>query len=321
MSQTKSTPYISIIIINYNGGDLTQRCLNSLKLQDYQDFEVIIVDNGSNDNSLSITDTSASNITLLELGRNTGFAFSNNRGAELARGEWLILLNNDAFPEPNWLQTLIETQKNQPEFSFFSSHQINYHHPELLDGTGDMYAVNGRAWRRDYMALAADNVRSSGEVFGACAAAAMYKKSAFDLVGAFDEDYFCHFEDVDLAFRLRLAGYRCFYCAEAKVHHIGSATAGGEQGDFALYQGNRNSVWTFFKCMPLSMLIKYLPGHLYLNYLEIKNGFIIGKRRTILRSKSDAFLGLFKILFIKRRKTQKLRKVSCIELERWMGRS
>ena len=320
MTNTKAAPFISIIIINYNGGDLTQRCLNSLKQQSFQDFEVIVVDNGSTDGSLSITDTSDAYVTLLELGRNTGFAFSNNRGAELAKGEWLILLNNDAFPESDWLQTLVETQKQQPEFSFFSSHQINYHHPELLDGTGDMYAVNGRAWRRDYNTPAAQNSRASGEVFGACAAAAMYKKSAFEQVGAFDEDYFCHFEDVDLAFRLRLAGYRCLYVAEAKVHHIGSATAGGEQGDFALYQGNRNSVWTYFKCMPLKMLIKYLPKHLHLNYLEIKNGIAIGKRGTIFKSKRDALLGLFKVLVFKRRKVQKLRQVSYAELEKWMGR-
>ncbi|MCU7835179.1 MAG: glycosyltransferase family 2 protein [gamma proteobacterium symbiont of Taylorina sp.] len=321
MSQTKPAPFISIIIINFNGGDLTQRCLDSLSNQSYQNFEVIVVDNGSTDASLEITDTSADNITLIELGRNTGFAYSNNRGAEQARGEWLILLNNDAFPETNWLETLVKTQKQQTEFTFFSSHQINYHHPELLDGTGDMYAVNGRAWRRDYNATAEQNIRPSGEVFGACAAAAMYKKSAFDQIGAFDEDYFCHFEDVDLAFRLRLAGHRCLYVAEARVHHIGSATAGGEQGDFALYQGNRNSVWTYFKCMPLKMLIKYLPQHLHLNYLEIKNGIHIGKKRTIFKSKLDAFVGLFKVLLIKRRKVQKLRKISDMELEHWMGRS
>ncbi|MCK5662740.1 MAG: hypothetical protein KAI17_04595, partial [Thiotrichaceae bacterium] len=86
------------------------------------------------------------------------------------------------------------------------------------------------------------------------------------------------------------------------------------------YQGNRNSVWTYFKCMPLKMLIKYLPKHLHLNYLEIKNGIAIGKRGTIFKSKRDALLGLFKVLVFKRRKVQKLRQVSYAELEKWMGR-
>ena len=123
------------------------------------------------------------------------------------------MLNNDAFPAPDWLERLLHAAESRPEFSFFGSHQYLFEPPEhlqgrgdVLDGTGDMLARNGLAWRRDHMVPADLAVHISDEVFGACAAAALYDREAFKEVGGFEESYFCYFEDVDLSFKLRLAG-------------------------------------------------------------------------------------------------------------------
>jgi GT2 family glycosyltransferase len=162
-------------------------------------------------------------------------------------------------------------------------------------------------------------VNQDDEVFGACAAAAMYRKSCFDEVGGFDEDYFCHFEDVDLSFRLRLAGYHCMHVADAVVHHVGSATAGGEESDFAVYHGYRNFVWTFIKCMPDRLILQNLPSHLLMNVRHVINFMKMGRGKVILKAKWHALIGLPPILS-KRKSIQALSRVKQNELTRWMGK-
>lgn len=306
-------PIISVIIVNYNGKNLLPRCLRALDRQTFQDFEVIIVDNGSTDGSLELIDREQAGLTVLELGRNTGFAGANNRGAEIAKGEWLALLNSDAFPDPDWLEQLMIAAERHPD-AFFSSHQYCYHTPEIMDGTGDMLAPSGRAWRRDYQAPETLATNHTDEVFGACAAASLYRRNHFEEVGGFDEDYFCHFEDVDLSFRLRLAGYHCIHAVHAVVYHVGSATAGGELSNFALYQGFRNSVWTYVKCMPGPLLRRYWWRHVMQNLREIRTGFVLGKGRVVLRSKRDALMRLPRMIR-KRKAIQASRRIDVTAID------
>ncbi len=136
--------------------------------------------------------------------------------------------------------------------------------PERLDGAGDSYHVSGRAWRNGHGERRKCWAGEDAEVFAPCAAAALYRRHAFDEVGGFDEQYFCYFEDVDLGFRLRLRGHNCLYIHSAIVEHVSSALS-GYRSDFAVYHGERNAVWTFFKNMPSALLWLYLPQHLLLN--------------------------------------------------------
>ncbi len=312
-------PKVSIIIINFNGGALNNQCLAALDRQTFRDFEIILVDNASTDGSLATVDCSRPNLTVIPSPTNTGFAGGNNLGAKSAQGAWLALLNNDAFPDPDWLEHLVKAAEAHPEFDFFSSRQYCFNAPHLMDGTGDMLATNGRAWRRDYHVPAWRATNISGEVFGACAAAAMYRRSDFEATGGFDEDFFCHFEDVDLAFRLRLIGKRCFYANEAVVYHIGSATAGGEDSDFAVYQGMRNAVWTYAKCMPRGLLLKNLHRHLLRNARELYYALRTGKGRVALRAKFHALKALPKMLR-KRRAIQLARTVADADIAAWLLR-
>ena len=171
---------------------------------------------------------------------------------------WIVLLNPDAFPEPDWLECLVAAAERHSEFSFFGCRMLLADTPELLDGTGDVHHVSGMCWRRDYRVPTALGVAEADEIFGPCAAAALYSRRALDEVGGFDEAYFCYHEDVDLAFRLRLRGHRCRYVPEAVVRHVSSGIA-GVRSDFATYHGERNLVWTYFKDTPAVLFWSYLP--------------------------------------------------------------
>ena len=277
-----------------------------------------MVDNGSTDNSLDSVKSQWCDLHLVveRLNENLGFAVANNIGARLARGKYLALLNADAFPEPDWLEQLLKAAENNPQFTFFASRQIQANTPELLDGTGDAYHVSGLAWRQNYNRPAAENGTQPGEVFSACAAAALYSRDDFLKVGGFDEDYFSYFEDVDLSFRLRLTGGRCLYVPQAVVYHVGSASTGNDS-DFSIYHGYRNLVWTFFKDMPASLFWIYLPRHILMIVYKSAVFLIRRKRSIILKSQIDAFLALPAVLR-KRKKIQQSRKVSSKEIQRVM---
>jgi len=299
----------SIIIVNYNCKSTLPDCLAALRSQTNPNFEVIIVDNASSDGSLELIDDTGLDMKIIKLNKNYGFAPANNRGATIASGQWLLLLNPDAFPEPDWVERLMAASKRHSECDFFASRQIQYRNLHILDGTGDIYAKNGRAWRRDYGSPIEMGEQSEGEVFGACAASAMINRLAFNQVGGFDEDYFCYFEDVDLCIRLRLAGFRCMYIPDAIVKHKGSASSGGEHSAFSVYYGYRNLVWTFFKTMPFPLIFKYLLKHLYLNYRQFTDFKPLGLHKVVLASKINALKSLPYILK-KRAAIQKSKRIS-----------
>ena len=314
-------PSVSVIIVNFNGGEYLRNCVEHLCAQTVPDFEVIVVDNGSRDGSLAHVPGDP-RFRILDLGSNTGFAFANNRAVEIARAPWIALLNSDAFPAPEWLERLLHAAKTRPEFSFFGSHQYLFEPPEhlkgqgdILDGTGDMLARNGLAWRRDHMAPADLAVQESDEVFGACAAAALYDKAAFNEVDGFEESYFCYFEDVDLSFKLRLAGYRCLHVADAVVHHVGSATT-GMTSEFQTYHGYRNLIWAFCKNMPTDLLLRNLPAFLLLLLRTLIADGMLGRRTALLRAYRDAIRGLPTVLLKRRPAVQRLRRVPSAEIAR-----
>jgi GT2 family glycosyltransferase len=288
-----TSPLISIVIVTWNSGKYLPRCLDCLRQQTLQEFEIVLIDNGSSDNSIDGLEEQYPELgfRMERQSRNLGFAAGNNRGARLARGKWLVLLNADAFPEPDWLAQLIAATESHPEFSSFSSRQLQASDPSILDGTGDAYHVSGMAWRLGLGYPAAQNGLAEAEIFSPCAAAAMYLREAFLDVDGFDEDFFSYFEDVDLGFRLQLRGYRCLYLPGAVVHHVGSASL-GQRSDFAFYHSHRNLVWTYVKNMPSGMFWLYLLEHLIANLVYVLYYALRGRGKVLIRAKYDAIKGL-----------------------------
>ena len=286
----------AVIVVNYNGRGFLDRCLDSLRCQTFSHFQIIVVDNASNDGSADGIEERFLGIEVIRSGENIGFAAANNLAVQRVEGcKWIALLNPDAFAEPDWLMTLHRAAKENPQYSFFGSHMKQYDSPGRLDGTGDTYHLCGLAWRRDY-GISEDQIpRSMGEIFSPCAAAAMYRRDVFLDAGGFDESFFCYFEDVDLAFRLRLLGQRCLYVPSAKVEHVGSATT-ERQSDFAVYHGHRNMVWTYVKNMPSSLFWNGLPQHIMANIAALFRFSLTGQMVPIFQSKWDALVGLGKIM-------------------------
>jgi len=308
---------VAVIVVDWNSGELVDRCLAAVNRQTVPPRRIVVVDNASATETRRRLSGDLSRLDLVRLPENRGFAAGSNHGVSLASDvEWVALLNPDAFPEPDWLEKLLAAAQSHSGFSSFASRQVMAADPTRLDGTGDNYAVSGLAWRRDHGRGAAGRRSEPDEVFGACAAAALYRRSAFVEVGGLDDSFFCYFEDVDLAFRLRLAGHRCRYVADAVVHHVGSALS-GHRSDFSVYHGHRNLVWAFWKNMPLALLVRYWPHHLAVNGVSLAHFATHGRGSVILRAKRDALRGMPRVLR-QRRAIQRERKVAAAELSRMM---
>lgn len=279
-------PKVSVIIVNYNAGTYLNRCLEALLAQDFQDFEILLVDNGSTDDSLDYLPQSEK-LMVIPLLENLGFAAANNIAAYEAKGEWLALLNPDAFPEKNWLTALVNAAETHPQFCMFGSTQICADEPNLLDGSGDIYHIIGVP-RRGNFRRPLEELPETGEVFSPCAAAALYRKDIFLEAGGFDERFFCYCEDVDLAFRLRLMGGRCLQVKEAVVHHVGSGIT-GKSTFFPRYYGIRNRFLVFIKNMPMPLLLLLLPFHATFQSLCGVSALLNGEFRIFYNAWKDIF--------------------------------
>jgi GT2 family glycosyltransferase len=299
---------VSVVIVNWNSGEMLRRCLASLTAQSVPPEVVWVVDNASSDGSGGCV-SEFPNCRLLSPGANLGFAAGNNLAFRECTSEFVALLNPDAFADPNWLAALLAAAAANPDCASFGSRQLVAERPEYLDGTGDAYHVSGLVWRERHGKLQESEDLEASEIFSPCAAAALYRRSALEAAGGFDESHFCYLEDVDLGFRLRLAGSRALYVPDAVVRHVGSATSGGQHSDFALYHGHRNLVWTYVKNMPGALFWLCLPLHILLNLVTVLVFTARGRGGVLLRAKRDALKGL-PAMWVKRRAIQKRRRVS-----------
>lgn len=310
-------PDFSVIIVNYNGGNYLQAAVDSLKKQTFQNFELIVIDNASQDGSADRLDLSG--LTQAQLVRNadnTGFAAANNQAAKLAHGRWLALLNPDATAALDWLEQLHLAAQRFPDCRVFACTQYSLDEEGILDGTGDAYLVLGVPWRGGF-GHPVSRLPETGLCFSPCGAGAIYDRNLFLSIDGFDERYFCYCEDVDIGFRLQLMGEPCVFVKEAAIHHAGSAIS-GRHSAFSSYHGTRNRIWTYFKNMPLSLLLLTLPAHLLISVYLILRSTMIGCFVPTLRGTWHGFRNALAIRASHSWKTVD-RKVSVWALSRTMA--
>ena len=308
MLSSECQPSVSVIIVNWNSRGLLKKCLRHLSSQTVSPERIIVVDNASSDGSGDLSDPPG-NLSVVNLPENIGFAAANNRGIAESNTALVVLLNPDAFPAPDWIENLLNASQRHPQAGAFGSKQLCFENQRRLDGIGDCYHISGLVWRKRHGARQEPKDEIACEIFSPCAAAAMYRRQALIDAGGFDEDYFCYVEDVDLGFRLRLAGHSAIYVPDAVVYHVGSATTGGQHSDFSVYHGHRNLVWTYVKNMPGILFWLLLPLHLLLNVVTIAVFAARGQLGVILRSKRDAAIGIVP-MWSKRRRIQARRLAS-----------
>jgi hypothetical protein len=298
---------VSIMVLNWNGKCLLEECLLALGKQTYPTLEVIFVDNGSTDGSVDFVVEHFPLIRVVKLYKNYGFAGGNSKGLGFCNGEFIVLLNNDTHVDEKWLENLVIPMIKDSSVGICASKLI-VESTGRIDSAGDTLTTWGVGFKRgcgEEQNLYLDEQY----IFGACAAAALYRKTLFEDVGFLDEDFFFNDEDTDLNFRAQLAGWKCVFIPSALVSHKVNATI-GNLSDLHVYYHVRNLEFLWLKNMPIELMVCYA----HLKFFQELGSFLYlclrhGKWKAYFKGKRDA-LKLFPRMLKKRHGVQAKRRVT-----------
>ena len=252
---------VNIIIPNWNGMHWLPGCLKALAQQTFRHYDITIIDNGSTDESAQWITQNHPEIRLLCNQTNIGFAPAVNQGIRATGAEYVVLLNTDTEPKPDWLEQLVEAIKQAPEhIGGVASKMLLFSDESRIENAGDLFSWCGETIKRGYGDDAA-GYSSPCEVFSICAGAAIYRRACLEDTGYFDERFFAYLEDVDIGMRARIRGWSFIYEPKARILHHGHASGLKKAGYVRLVA--RNRLMLFFKNIPASMLLRNLPKIIY----------------------------------------------------------
>lgn len=303
----------SIIIVNYNGRNIIKECLHALEEQSYKAFEIIIVDNASQDGSVGDIERFleksilSEKTKLIRVNKNLGFAGGNTTGLNYCTGKYIALLNNDTEPDKDWLAALIKEMEDDESVGICASKLI-VHGKKIIDSAGDGYSSALKGFKlgegKDCQLFSEPKY-----VFGACAGAALYRKAMIDDIGFLDDDFFLIHEDTDLNFRAQVMGWKVKYVPNAIVSHKVRSSI-GNMSDMAIYYTLRNNEFVRIKNVPLLVFLFCFPEFLLGMLTEFYYFAIKSKRLTLyLRAKKDV-IRMLPSMFRKRKMIQGKRKVT-----------
>ena len=268
----------SVIIVNFNGRTFLERCLNAVLAQEtVEPFEVVLVDNGSSDDSVAYTRRCFPRVRIIEAKKNLGFAGGNNLGIKAARGHHIVLLNNDTQVRPGWLRALIEAAESTPEAGAIAAKLLFLDPPNTIQNAGSLLLSDGSGADRGFREPDHGQYDVREEVFGVCGASALYRREMLDDVGGFDETFFLYYEDTDLNWRMRLRGWKVIYEPSAVVDHI-HAGSSREWSPFFTFHVDRNRLFMILKDAPFRMVIGSFLGF----GVMAARGVLGGVRRRIV---------------------------------------
>jgi GT2 family glycosyltransferase len=249
---------VTVVIPNWNGREMLRVCLEALEAQTLSDHSVIVVDNGSDDGSVTWLAERHPRVRVIENTENRGFAGPVNQGIEASESPYIAVLNNDTEPSPGWLAALVAAAESDERVGMCASRMMFADRPTMINSTGISVDRVAIAWDRRGGEIEDGRETKPVEVFGACAGAALYRRKMLNEVGLFDEEFFAYLEDVDLAWRARRLGWHCLYVPAAHVLHRHSAT-GREGSPFKSFHLGRNKVWLVLKNYPFKLLWYTVP--------------------------------------------------------------
>lgn len=301
----EQAPAVNIIIPNWNGLRFLPACLASIKQQDADltSLRVTVVDNGSTDGSLKYLRENHPEVHVIALPENRGFSAAVNKGILSSAAEFVFLLNNDTELDSACLSYLVKTADAQEDVDFFSPKMLSFHDRTVLDGAGDGYLRGGAGYRLGTMEQDSP-VYQPGPIFGACAGAVLYRRSLFDHIGLFDEDFFAYLEDVDLNLRINRSGRRGYYVPAAEVYHIGSATSGSKINSFTIRLSTRNSFYVLLKNYSALLFLRFLPVILIYQFFWLLFVLKKGEGAAYLQGVAQALSGMVKM----RKKRKEIKK-------------
>lgn len=309
------TPIASIVVLNLNGRRHLPPLLAHLAVQTIAGFELVFVDNGSSDDSVTLVEQGCTAygipLQLIRNKTNNGFAPACNQGLALCRAPWVAMLNNDTRPEPAWLHQLLEAAHSGDRVGMVASKMLRAHRPDQIDSAGIAVDWTGIAWDWRGGELDAPGEHGLVEIFGPCGGAALYARRLLETMGGFDAAFFAYLEDVDLAWRARLLGWRCLFQPQARLLHAHSATL-GDASPLKRFLLGRNKVWLLAKNLPDADLWAHWPA--IVGYDTLAVGYAMARRGDLaaLRGRLAGLAGL-PALWPKRRQVQE----HIIDVENW----
>ena len=292
---------MSVAVVTWNGLrhlEMTLPELLAQRLERADDYELIVVDNASTDGTpayLNQLRAEGAPLRVIRNERNLGFAGPNNQAFSVAQGEFIATLNNDAPPEPGWLAALLDAARRDRQIGSVASRMVFAHRPDVIQSAGIAVDRAAIAWDRHAGLPAAQSDAATTEVFGASAGAALYRSDMLRELGGFDARFFMYLEDVDLAWRARLAGWKAVYAANAVVRHAHSASA-KEGSPFKNWHLGRNKLWTTAKCYPAIGLRRYLPAVIAYDLASLPYTMTTKRDLSPLTGRLAALRGLAPIL-------------------------
>lgn len=265
----------SVVIPNYNGREYIEDCLRALRNQTVKPDLVLVIDNGSQDQSADLVEQNFPEVRLIRLPENTGFCGAVNLGIRESVGmDYVILLNNDTKADRNFVGELVRAMDRKPDAFSCQAKMLRMCDPSKMDDAGDLYCAFGWAFARG-KGRTAREFKHPAEIFSSCAGAAIYRTAVFDKIGTFDENHFAYLEDTDIGWRARLFGYHNYFIPSAKVLHVGSAASGSVYNLFKVKNTSRNSIYLISKNMPVYQILLNLP--LLFFGFTVKSLFFTGK--------------------------------------------
>ncbi|MGN0349744.1 MAG: glycosyltransferase family 2 protein [Roseburia sp.] len=309
-------PEVTVIIPNYNGRELLKNCIKTLEKQTCRDFILLIVDNGSTDESSKLV-SECLDLRWIKLNENKGFCGAVNIGIQNTETPYFILLNNDTEADKDFVKELLLAIKKSERIFSCGAQMLDYRQRELLDNAGDCYTALGWAVARG-KGKPAERYAKACSVFSACAGAAIYRTDVARQIGLLDEMHFAYLEDVDLGYRARIYGFFNRYAPAAKVYHLGSATTGTRYNEKKVFLAARNSIFLVYKNMPMAQVLLNVP-FLFVGIL-LKSLFFLkkGLAREYVRGICEGLAQKRKCKKVKFR-LENLGNYTVIQIELWIN--
>jgi GT2 family glycosyltransferase len=236
-----SDTLLTAVVLNFDGRHLLETMLPSLAAQRLPGVRLMVLDNGSRDDSVRWLALQWPEVEVVCLPENVGVTRALNACLDAAGTEFVALLNNDLEMHPDCLGELVNALRAHPEAGSAGGKLLDFNERSVIDGAGDLFTWRGTGHRRGHGETDRGQYDEPRAIFGACGGAAVYRRSALQEVGPFDADFYAFFEDVDWSLRAQIAGFQCRYVPGAIVYHMGSATIGRGLSDFTRYHLWRNA--------------------------------------------------------------------------------
>jgi len=312
---------ISVVVLNWNGKEVVEKCLQSLQGQTYQPLEIIVVDNASTDDSMDLVRKKFLNVKLILNERNLGFGGGNNVGIRASQGRYIMMLNNDTRLDSKCIEELKRSIEKDDRYGACASKILLEYEDNLIDAAGIVVCPDGLSIGRGRLEKG-DRYDEEVEVFFASDCACLYRREMLEDIGLYDEDFFAYADETDMGWRAQLAGWKCIYNPKAIVYHFHSAST-GTYSPFKAFLVERNRIWVAIKSFPFPLLV-FGQFYTFWRYLLQAYGAFAGRgaagRFTSDFSKIElvkilikVYLSLWKqlpLMLRKRRVIQKKRRIS-----------